>query len=275
MLVVGPLKNLCSSCPSSSSCCSPAVPGISTRSGSPSAAPRSSCSPACCAGGPPATGSRTSASSCTPAGCAGSGARCPGTGSAPSTSRRPRCTGCSASASCRSGRRPGGASALDRSARMDLDAVSKAEAERLRRELLDRTVRRRARRWQRPAVEIARLDWSWLRFAPLTFSSLAGVGAVVGAGFNLLIEAGVDPRDIGVVDDTARRVATAPLWRRGRAGRRQRCSSSRGSDRSCCSPSAGPATGSPGSRTARCGCGTACSPRVRCRCRTSGCGAPR
>jgi putative membrane protein len=105
----------------------------------------------------------------------------------------------------------GGASALDRSARMDLDAVSKAEAERLRRELLDRTSVA-ASPVERPAVEIARLDWSWLRFAPLTFSSLAGVGAVVGAGFNLLIEAGVDPRDIGVVDDTARRVATAPLW---------------------------------------------------------------
>ena len=49
-----------------------------------------------CAGGPPATGSRTSASSCTPAGCAGSGARYPGIGSAPSTSRRLRSTGCSA-----------------------------------------------------------------------------------------------------------------------------------------------------------------------------------
>ncbi len=105
----------------------------------------------------------------------------------------------------------GGASALDRSARMDLDAVSTAEAERLRQELLDRTSVA-ASPVERPAVEIARLDWSWLRFAPLTFSSLAGVGAVVGAGFNLLIEAGVDPRDIGVVDDTARRVATAPLW---------------------------------------------------------------
>ena len=27
---------------------------------------------------------------------------------------------------------------------------------------------------ERPATEIARLDWAWLRFAPLTFSSLAG-----------------------------------------------------------------------------------------------------
>ena len=35
---------------------------------------------------------------------------------------------------------------------------------------------------------------------------------MVGAGFNLLFEAGIDPRDIGIVDDTARRVAAEPLW---------------------------------------------------------------
>ena len=113
--------------------------GPQRKSGAPSAAPRSWCSPACCAGGPPATGSRTSASSCTPAGCAGNGARYPETG----PHRRPhgvlRSTGCSASASCRSDRRPAGPRPWTAPPRMDLDAVSKAEAERLRRELLDRT----------------------------------------------------------------------------------------------------------------------------------------
>ena len=168
----------------------------------------------------------------------------------------------------------GGASALDRSARMDLDAVSTAEAERLRRELLDRTSVS-APPVQRPAVEIASLDWSWLRFAPLTFSSLAGMGAVAGAAFNLLSEAGVDPRDIGVVDDTARRVATAPLWvgvgnrRRGAAGRRG----------ARIAPAVRRALvrlpAHPGARTGRCGCDTACSPRARCRCRTNGSGGPR
>jgi putative membrane protein len=103
-----------------------------------------------------------------------------------------------------------GASALDRSAQVDLDAVSFAEAEHLRQVLLDRTSTAAPR--ERPSAEIARLDWVWLRFAPLTFSSLAGIGAVVGAGFNLLVEAGIDPRDVGIVDDTARRVAAAPLW---------------------------------------------------------------
>ncbi len=37
-------------------------------------------------------------------------------------------------------------------------------------------------------------DWAWLRFAPLTFSSLTGVGVVAGAAFNLLNELGVRPR---------------------------------------------------------------------------------
>jgi putative membrane protein len=103
-----------------------------------------------------------------------------------------------------------GTSGLDRSAQVDLDAISTAEAERLRQVLLERTSV--ATPQERPGTEIARLDWAWLRFAPLTFSSLAGIGAVVGAGFNLLVEAGIDPRDIDVVDDTARRVASAPLW---------------------------------------------------------------
>ena len=104
-----------------------------------------------------------------------------------------------------------GTSGMDRSAQVDLDAVSTAEAEHLRQVLLDRAPAS-APTAERPATGIARLDWAWLRFAPLTFSSLAGIGAVVGAGFNLLVEAGIDPRDIGIVDDTARRVAAGPLW---------------------------------------------------------------
>ena len=53
--------------------------------------------------------------------------------------------------------------------------------------------RRRRRAARRPPVELARLDWAWLRFAPLSFSSLAGIGIVAGALFNLLNEAGANP----------------------------------------------------------------------------------
>src|SRR5918998_1677519 len=95
-----------------------------------------------------------------------------------------------------------------------LDAVSKAEADRLRRELLERP-EAAAPATERPAVppveELARLRWSWLRFAPLTFSSIAGVGAVGAAVFNLFDDLGVDPRDVPAVDETADRLASAPI----------------------------------------------------------------
>lgn len=99
------------------------------------------------------------------------------------------------------------------SAGLSLDAVSKAEADRLRRELLDRSPTA-AGPAQAPAPGqlLARLDWSWLRFAPLTFTALAGIGAVGATLFNLLGDLGLDPRDIGAVDDAARRFNGAPFW---------------------------------------------------------------
>lgn len=93
------------------------------------------------------------------------------------------------------------------SAGLSLDAVSKAEADLLRRELLDRSTA--APTEDIPAGELlARLDWAWLRFAPLTFSSIAGIGAIGATVFNLVDDLGVDPRDIGAVD----RLSRAPVW---------------------------------------------------------------
>jgi putative membrane protein len=96
---------------------------------------------------------------------------------------------------------------------LGLDAVSAAEAERLRHELLERSPA--APLADAPAEDsqsLAAMNWAWLRFAPLTFSSLAGVGAVVAAGFNLLSELRVDPRKVPGVDDAAERLAAGPLW---------------------------------------------------------------
>lgn len=98
------------------------------------------------------------------------------------------------------------------SAGLSLDAVSKAEADLLRRELLDRSVASTPTE-RAPAGELlARLDWAWLRFAPLTFSSIAGIGAIGATLFNLIDDLGVDPRDIGAVDDAADRLSSAPIW---------------------------------------------------------------
>lgn len=98
---------------------------------------------------------------------------------------------------------------------LSLDAVSKAEAERLRHELLARSPARpvEAEPVGPPAAELlAQLDWSWLRFAPLTVSSLAGIGAIAAAAFNVFGELGVDPRDLPAVDDATERITAAPLW---------------------------------------------------------------
>jgi putative membrane protein len=106
---------------------------------------------------------------------------------------------------------------------LSLDAVSKAEADRLRRELLDRSLiasgpteagptAHHPAPARPPAMELARLNWSWLRFAPLTFSAIAGVGAIGAAVFNLFGELGVNPRDISAVDDAANRLTSTPIW---------------------------------------------------------------
>lgn len=96
---------------------------------------------------------------------------------------------------------------------LSLDAVSKAEADQLRRELLDHSpVPVPAAAAASPVEVLARLDWSWLRFAPLTFSSLAGVGVIAAAAFNVLNDLGVDPTEIGAVDDAAIRLSRGPIW---------------------------------------------------------------
>lgn len=103
---------------------------------------------------------------------------------------------------------------------VDLDAVTTPEAERLRGELLARPAAAAVaappagpQAHPAPATEeLDRLDWSSLRYAPLTVGSLAAVGALGGAGWNLLREAGVDPRSLPGADAVAGELSTAPLW---------------------------------------------------------------
>ncbi|BBG00521.1 MULTISPECIES: PH domain-containing protein [Pseudonocardia] len=105
---------------------------------------------------------------------------------------------------------------------LDLDAVTTVEAERLRRELLarpaDRTGPDSAPDAADPgpdteqAEELDRIDWSSLRYAPLTVSSLAAIGALAGAGWNLLREADIDPRTLPGADAVTGELTTAPIW---------------------------------------------------------------
>ena len=71
---------------------------------------------------------------------------------------------------------------LDGAGRVDLDAVSKAEAERLRRALLDRTAAASGTKAAaEPAVELPRLRGWWGRIAPLPVWAQGGVGGVPAA----------------------------------------------------------------------------------------------
>lgn len=97
---------------------------------------------------------------------------------------------------------------------LSLNAVSKPEAERLRLELLATSPAAPTppeAGGPAPALpaaqELARLRWSWIRFAPLTVSSLAAVGAVVGTVFNLVNELGSFARD--VIDTAGDRIVMA------------------------------------------------------------------
>jgi putative membrane protein len=137
----------------------------------------------------------------------------------------------------------------DRSGELTLDAVSAAEAERLRRLLLDRsaplvppTPAAAAAQTPSPTHEgdtgpgaaaqdrtgvaltqleapqaqpqgqvLARLDWAWLRYAPLTLLGIAAVGATAGGAWQLLNQAGVDLEDVGTLRRVLDWLSTKPV----------------------------------------------------------------
>ncbi|MGH3686759.1 MAG: PH domain-containing protein [Pseudonocardiaceae bacterium] len=91
---------------------------------------------------------------------------------------------------------------------LTLDAISAAEADRVRQRLLA-PLDRSAVSAAPSATELAVVRWSWLRFAPLTVSSLVALGAVAGAFGQLIGDVGADAVDVG---DVRERLSTAPLW---------------------------------------------------------------
>ncbi len=84
-----------------------------------------------------------------------------------------------------------------------LDAVTVAEAERLRRELLRRTaptVDGGAAQDRRPPADVLqRLDWGWLRYAPLTLSGLFAIVAVAGLAWRSFSELDISVNRIGLM----------------------------------------------------------------------------
>jgi putative membrane protein len=96
-------------------------------------------------------------------------------------------------------------------AELVLDAVRRDEAERLRALLLGEADGYGA---VGGAPEIARLHWGWVRFAPLTFSALAVVGAVWLGLFRLAEEFSLRLPDAETLREGAGR---APVWLGGAA----------------------------------------------------------
>jgi putative membrane protein len=99
---------------------------------------------------------------------------------------------------------------------LTLNAISAAEAERVRQRLLDPLdtghLDRSGITVAPRATELAALNWSWLRFAPLTVSSLVAVGAVAGVFGQLISDVGDVGADFVDVGGVREKLAMAPLW---------------------------------------------------------------
>ncbi|MEJ2856610.1 MULTISPECIES: PH domain-containing protein [unclassified Saccharothrix] len=95
---------------------------------------------------------------------------------------------------------------------LTLDAVSSAEAERLRVLLLTRTAAPTdsAQPDERPGTVLSALDTRWLRYAPLTLSGLVAVGALFGLVTNYARE--LDVEVLGPLTEAAHWVVEQPLW---------------------------------------------------------------
>ncbi|MCP2262253.1 putative membrane protein [Streptoalloteichus tenebrarius] len=107
---------------------------------------------------------------------------------------------------------------------LTLDAVSAAEAEHLRQVLLRRTPGTAATAGAEaatpeqetpaeaePGEVLAAFRPGWLRFAPLTLSGLAAMGALTGTAFQVLNELDVDPVHLGPLRAVAQWLERTPL----------------------------------------------------------------
>ncbi|MEV0505499.1 PH domain-containing protein, partial [Streptomyces spectabilis] len=92
-----------------------------------------------------------------------------------------------------------------------LDGISRAQAVRFRALLLHRGGPDGAGAAPALPVPLARLRWSWARYAPLTVTSLAGVLAVVTGGSKLLDTLGLDLTESRVARDAWDRLDALPI----------------------------------------------------------------
>ncbi|WP_331452532.1 PH domain-containing protein [Streptomyces sp. SS162] len=89
-----------------------------------------------------------------------------------------------------------------------LNAVTVREAHRLKTALLARAGARAAS----DDVVLGRLDWRWLRYAPLTFWVFGGVGVAAGTAYRILDGIGVDLWRVALVQDAVAELGDRALW---------------------------------------------------------------
>lgn len=91
-----------------------------------------------------------------------------------------------------------------------LDGVTRAQADELRTRLL-----RRASALQGgdlDAATLAKIDWAWLKYGPLTIWSIVGVGVALGGLYRLLEAFGLKPYELGFVQEVYWFFADMSAW---------------------------------------------------------------
>ncbi|MFI7091129.1 PH domain-containing protein [Streptomyces lydicus] len=104
--------------------------------------------------------------------------------------------------------RAGTAGSGDGGSELSLEALTVAEADRLRAELLARAEAGDAA--DDPVV--ARISWRWLRYAPLTFWVVGGVFVVAGSVYRALDGMGIEPWKLGFVQRAFAEFGASALW---------------------------------------------------------------
>ncbi|MFB6435376.1 PH domain-containing protein [Streptomyces sp. NPDC056411] len=104
--------------------------------------------------------------------------------------------------------RAGTAGSGDGGSELSLEALSIVEADRLRTELLARADAEGA------ATDpvLARINWRWLRYAPLTFWVVGGVFVVAGSVYRALDGMGIEPWKLGFVQEAFTEFGASALW---------------------------------------------------------------
>ncbi|MFD3516035.1 PH domain-containing protein [Streptomyces sp. NPDC058657] len=90
-----------------------------------------------------------------------------------------------------------------------LNAVTVREAHRLRTALL---AHRQTADTLVTSPELSRIDWRWLRYAPLTFWVIGGVGIVAGTVYRIFDALGIELWRVGFVQDAFSAFGHSMLW---------------------------------------------------------------